>query len=279
MKQLISGSLDGCIMVWNFKPQLRAYRFAGHKEAVYSVDYSAQNGLLASGSKDKTVRLWQPTGRKVHNPKGSHWHSALCELLGRWQVVADCLRRQNNQSETRSASEDCVYNVKRELISATKLFRCRCGRSQVFKPLDTAEVSMVQVMLLWDKTMLTLFVHHDLQLHDLRTNELMQHYTAHQGAVTDLAFHPSGNFLLSSSYDATLRVFDLREGQLFYTLHGQKGATTACCFSPSGDFFASGGADEQVMVWKSNFDRDLQDYVMAEVQVSGSHGVISLQPT
>jgi hypothetical protein len=31
MKQLISGSLDSTVMVWNFKPQLRAYRFAGHK--------------------------------------------------------------------------------------------------------------------------------------------------------------------------------------------------------------------------------------------------------
>ncbi len=31
MKQLISGSLDSCVMVWNFKPSLRAYRFTGHK--------------------------------------------------------------------------------------------------------------------------------------------------------------------------------------------------------------------------------------------------------
>jgi centriolar protein POC1 len=31
MRQLISGSLDGSVMVWNFKPQLRAYRFAGHQ--------------------------------------------------------------------------------------------------------------------------------------------------------------------------------------------------------------------------------------------------------
>ncbi len=31
LKQLISGSLDGCVMVWNFKPQLRAFRFAGHE--------------------------------------------------------------------------------------------------------------------------------------------------------------------------------------------------------------------------------------------------------
>ena len=37
MKQLVSGGADGCVMVWNFKLQLRAFRFVGHKEAVTSV--------------------------------------------------------------------------------------------------------------------------------------------------------------------------------------------------------------------------------------------------
>jgi centriolar protein POC1 len=31
MKQLVSVSQDGCLMIWNFKPQLRAFRFADHK--------------------------------------------------------------------------------------------------------------------------------------------------------------------------------------------------------------------------------------------------------
>lgn len=31
MKQVASGSHDGAVMVWNFKPQLRAFRFVGHK--------------------------------------------------------------------------------------------------------------------------------------------------------------------------------------------------------------------------------------------------------
>ncbi len=29
--------------------------------AVYSVAFDGVNGLIASGSKDKTVRLWHPT--------------------------------------------------------------------------------------------------------------------------------------------------------------------------------------------------------------------------
>lgn len=30
MRQLASGSLDHTVMVWNFRPQLRAYRYVGH---------------------------------------------------------------------------------------------------------------------------------------------------------------------------------------------------------------------------------------------------------
>ena len=33
MKQLASGSGDNNIMLWNFRPQLRAFRFVGHKVA------------------------------------------------------------------------------------------------------------------------------------------------------------------------------------------------------------------------------------------------------
>ena len=51
-----------------------------------------------------------------------------------------------------------------------------------------------------------------------------------------------------------MQVWDLQEGQLFYTLHGHEGPTLGVAFSPGGDHFASAGADEQVMVWRTNFD-------------------------
>lgn len=55
-----SGSMDSCIMVWHMKPQTRAYRYTGHKDAVTCVNYSPSGHLLASGSRDKTVRIWVP---------------------------------------------------------------------------------------------------------------------------------------------------------------------------------------------------------------------------
>merc|ERR1711991_35984 len=61
MRQLVSGGDDACVMVWNFKLQLRAFRFVGHKAAVHSVAAAPSGNLVASGSKDRTIRLWVPT--------------------------------------------------------------------------------------------------------------------------------------------------------------------------------------------------------------------------
>ena len=36
MKQLASGSGDNNVMLWNFRPQLRAFRFVGHKVIKFS---------------------------------------------------------------------------------------------------------------------------------------------------------------------------------------------------------------------------------------------------
>lgn len=46
LKQLITGSLDCSVMVWNFKPALRAFRFSGHK--VHAVPAVCQLRRLSS---------------------------------------------------------------------------------------------------------------------------------------------------------------------------------------------------------------------------------------
>jgi centriolar protein POC1 len=57
-KQAVSGSEDGNVIVWNFKPQMRPYKFIGHKGGVNDVAITPDGSLIASGSNDSTVRLW-----------------------------------------------------------------------------------------------------------------------------------------------------------------------------------------------------------------------------
>lgn len=117
-----------------------------------------------------------------------------------------------------------------------------------------------------------------MKLYDLRTGQLQQHYAAHSGPVNKATFHPNGNFILTASQDSTmkvvsqklwrtilnhyfkhflsLQVLDLLEGRPVYTLKAHTGGVATVAFSIDGDFFASGGEDRQLLIWKSNFDRD-----------------------
>ena len=58
LKQVVSGSLDGTVMVWNFKPNVRPFRFVGHKGPIHSVAISPSGNTIVSGSHDETVRIW-----------------------------------------------------------------------------------------------------------------------------------------------------------------------------------------------------------------------------
>lgn len=55
-----SGSVDKTLMIWNLAPKARAFRFVGHQDAITGVHFSPSGSLVATSSKDRTVRLWTP---------------------------------------------------------------------------------------------------------------------------------------------------------------------------------------------------------------------------
>jgi len=52
LNQVISGSNDGTVMVWNFKSGISPFRFVGHKGPVNSVCVSPDGKTIVSGSGD-----------------------------------------------------------------------------------------------------------------------------------------------------------------------------------------------------------------------------------
>ncbi|KAH0630042.1 hypothetical protein JD844_012613 [Phrynosoma platyrhinos] len=212
-KQLVSGSMDSCLVIWSMKPQMRAYRFVGHKDAVMSVHFSPSGHLIASGSRDKTVRLWVPS---VFSPDGRLIVSSSDDKTVKlWD----------------KASRECVHSF--------------CEHGGFVPHVDFHPSGTCIAAAGTDNT---------VKVWDVRMNRLLQHYQVHSASVNCLSFHSSGNYLITASNDSTLKILDLLEGRLLYTLHSHQGPATCVSFSRTGDFFASGGFDEQVMVWKTNFD-------------------------
>jgi WD40 repeat protein/Flp pilus assembly protein TadD len=70
--------------------------------------------------------------------------------------------------------------------------------------------------------------------------------SGHTRPVTGVAFHPDGNRLASSSSDRTVKVWDVASGQEALTLRGHSGAIHGVVFSPNGRHLASLGVDTRL---------------------------------
>jgi len=93
-----------------------------------------------------------------------------------------------------------------------------------------------------------------VKVYDLRMQRLQQVYSSHTGPVSQVSFHPNGNYLVSASQDGSIKMFDLLEARPIYDVLGHKSSVTTVQFSTQGNYFASGSEDKMVYVWKTNFD-------------------------
>ena len=57
-KQVVSGSCDKSVKLWNIETGTELSTMARHSDTVSSVAFSADGQWVMSGSSDKTIRLW-----------------------------------------------------------------------------------------------------------------------------------------------------------------------------------------------------------------------------
>jgi WD40 repeat protein len=65
--------------------------------------------------------------------------------------------------------------------------------------------------------------------------------------------------MASVSADNKIKIWELKQGRLGWTVFGHEGEIRTIEFNEKGDYFATGGDDKLVMIWNSNFDRDLNN--------------------
>jgi WD40 repeat protein/tetratricopeptide (TPR) repeat protein len=219
-----------------------ANRLEGHSDIVWSVIFSPDGQLLASGSRDKMVKLWRPNG-----------------------TLFQTLAGHSNSVTSVSFSPDGKTLASASLDKTVKLWR----KNPITGEFDPRPYKSLEGHLDWvycvsfspDGNILatggkdaTIKLWH-------KDGSLVKTLKGHQGVVNWVTFSPDGQFIASASEDKTVKIWR-RDGSLVATLQGHNKGVTAVAFSPNGQILASGSRDKAIKLWRRrNISQDRFDFL------------------
>jgi WD40 repeat protein len=92
-------------------------------------------------------------------------------------------------------------------------------------------------------------------------------------AITSLAYHPSGKYLISGSRDAQLKIWDLPNYQLQQTLPAHLFAVYSICFHPHLPYFATCSQDKSIKIWDAANFKLYKILSLEKLGIGHSHSI------
>lgn len=217
-RSVLSGSRDGTMKLWDVTTGTEIRAFAGHTGPVTSVNYAPDGRQAASTSDDGTVKLWDVGSGEVLRTLSGHTDavlSAAFSLDGRW--LASGSRDQSVKLWELAQVEERPVELR--MFSVPGGGDRRVSFSPDGRWLLTAGGASRGRMTLWDVSGGdAVRSYKGLQYRDPSTGERRWHDGAHGGSVTDAAFSPDGEHIVSGGEDGVVRVWKVSEEQEVRTL-------------------------------------------------------------
>jgi WD40 repeat protein len=221
------------------QPQVNSNQFignllqtlTGHSNSVISVAYSPDGQTLASGSSDKTIKLWNVNTGKL-----------LQTLTGHSDWVWSVAYSPDGQTLA-SGSED--ETIKLWDVKTGNLLQTLEGYYKVAYSPDGQTLALASGS--DDKT---------IKLWNVKTGKSLQTLKGHSEVVSSVAYSPDGQTLASGSLDKTIKLWNVNTGNLLQTLEGY----SEVAYSPDGQTLAlaSRSDDNTIKLWNVNTGKLLQ---------------------
>jgi WD40 repeat protein len=240
-------------------------RLEKHEDEVTDISFSPDNQMIATASKDKTVKLWNLQGQEIATLKG---HTDLVNSV-KFSLTGNYLATASWDGDVK------LWTREGKLITTLKGNKTKVN-SVIFshngKLIATADAN--GYIHIWTEK-----------------GKLISSFPGHEKPILNIAFSPKGNTIATSSQDGKVKLWNLNgeivrtletegnkdwvwslnfspdgqkiatasrnnivkiwsiDGRLIQILAGHKNAVTTVSFSPDGKLIATAGADNVVKIW------------------------------
>ena len=242
---------------------------SGHRDEVNSVVFSPDSRLLASGSEDKTVRIWEvETGRGVRVLRGHEnwvWSVAFSpdgRLLASgshdntvrlWEVETGreirVLRGHGDDVLSVAFSPDGNLLASGSRDKTIRIWQVETGQQLRVLRGQAGEVPAVAFSS--DGRLLASgSSDNTVRLWEVETGRGVRVLRGHEDWVWSVAFSADGRLLASGSLDdRTVRLWQVKTGREIYVLRGHGSRVYSVAFSRNGGLLASGSKDTTIRLW------------------------------
>lgn len=244
---LITGSLDGTMKIWNVANDSLSAKFTSSKQKVGVASIAAvQDGSIAAVCyQDSVIRLYD----LVNKHETAFIDPGLFEAYSiSFSPADDVLVSGNNRG-------------------GINVWTMQEGHEKV-ATLETDNKQILSTSFSIDAKLACAGIDGVVNIFDMNTQQILHKLEAHALPIRSIAFSPEDDLLYTASDDRHANVYDVRSGTLV-TSFSHSGMAYSVDASPDFRHFAVGCADYTVSVWDLGMQRRVEKFDTHADQVWG----------